>query len=72
MSFNHPTTRPDAPGLYEVQAPIRSIRTETRFYAVWSGVAWCPAARTPERARDPVRLASVAVVQNKPWKPIAS
>ena len=68
--FNDPTTRPEVRGLYEVQPPIRSLRTGTRFYAYWTGRWWSPVALSPERALDGRRQTLVAVVQNKPWKAI--
>ena len=69
--MNPANTRPDEPGLYEVEVPIVALRTPTKFYAYWSGVAWSPCSRSRERAMDPLCQANVAVIQNKRWKAIS-
>ena len=66
--MNPAHTRPDKPGVYEVETPIVALRTPTKFYAYWSGVMWSPCSKSMERAQDPLRKANVAVIQNKRWK----
>ena len=69
----HPaTSRPTAPGLYEVRPPISVLRSPSKFYAWWTGAQWGPVSRNPARASDPQSQATRAHVQDKQWKEIES
>lgn len=70
QEFNSPVSKPAAPGLYEVLANIRQIRTGTRFYAVWNGEQWGISRAGKERAIT--HRFVPALVQDKAWREVVA
>lgn len=65
--MNSPFTRPEKPGTYRVDPPIRELRTGTAFYAYWTGEHWCPARHNLAETQEPRYRKAVAHMQNKSW-----
>lgn len=67
QDFNPPDSKPTTPGLYEVLAPVRCIRTGTRFYAIWTGEQWGRSMAGKDRA---LACDTPAVFQTKAWREV--